>query len=125
MFVLVWSCISTNRGWGVVASSWVQALLSRLQEIIPREQERVKKIRKEHGNVKLGEVTVDQVSPTSLPFFCSLSFPFFSVILHALSLSLFAAFILSLSLSLLLSFSLSLSLSLCCFLSLSLLPLRA
>ena len=37
------------------------ALLSRLQEIIPREQERVKKIRKEHGNVKLGEVTVDQV----------------------------------------------------------------
>lgn len=36
-------------------------LLQRLEEIAPTHQQRVKKIRKEYGHVKLGEVTVDQV----------------------------------------------------------------
>lgn len=30
---------------------------------IPYEQERIKKFRKEHGNVKIGEITVDMVNP--------------------------------------------------------------
>ena len=30
-------------------------------EIIPQEQERVKKLRKEHGDKKLGDVTVNMV----------------------------------------------------------------
>lgn len=33
-----------------------------LEEKIPKEQERVKQFRKEYGNTKVGEVTVDMVS---------------------------------------------------------------
>jgi citrate synthase len=32
-----------------------------LAEIIPQEQEKVKKLRKEHGNKSLGAVTIDMV----------------------------------------------------------------
>jgi hypothetical protein len=35
-----------------------------LNNKIPYEQERVKKFRKEHGNVKIGEITVDMVGYT-------------------------------------------------------------
>lgn len=34
-----------------------------LNEKVPKEQERVKNFRKQHGNTKVGEVTVDMVSP--------------------------------------------------------------
>lgn len=37
-----------------------------LAEKIPKEQERVKAFRKECGNVKVGEVTVDMVSTLSV-----------------------------------------------------------
>jgi hypothetical protein len=33
---------------------------------VPYEQERVKKFRKEHGNVKIGEITVDMVCKTEI-----------------------------------------------------------
>jgi len=39
----------------------IQTLKDRLSQIIPVEQERVKKLRKEHGEKKLGDVTVNMV----------------------------------------------------------------
>lgn len=38
-----------------------QTLKERFAELIPAEQEKVKKLRKEHGNKVIGEVTLDQV----------------------------------------------------------------
>lgn len=53
------------------ASTDLRAVLA---EKIPKEQERVKQFRKECGNVKVGEVTVDMVSSLLLPLIALIQF---------------------------------------------------
>lgn len=55
--------------WPVIArsvSSDSTDLKAILADAVPKEQERVKNFRKAHGATKVGEVTVDMVSYTSL-----------------------------------------------------------
>ncbi|GHJ89104.1 hypothetical protein NliqN6_5506 [Naganishia liquefaciens] len=50
---------TSNLARGYATAAKAQTLKERLSELIPREIENVKAIRKEHGNKVLGEVTVD------------------------------------------------------------------
>ncbi|KAF4361765.1 hypothetical protein F8388_017907 [Cannabis sativa] len=47
--------------WLQVQSSSDLDLLSQLRELIPQQQERLKKLKSEHGKVQLGNITVDMV----------------------------------------------------------------
>ncbi|XP_021772156.1 citrate synthase, mitochondrial-like [Chenopodium quinoa] len=55
------SCLSNSVRWIQMQSSSSLDLRSELQELIPEQQERLKKIKKEYGSVQLGKVYVDMV----------------------------------------------------------------
>ncbi|XP_074292477.1 citrate synthase, mitochondrial isoform X1 [Silene latifolia] len=55
------SCLSNSVRWIQMQSSSNLDLRSELQEMIPEQQERLKKLKKEHGNVQLGNINVDMV----------------------------------------------------------------
>ncbi|PIA48594.1 hypothetical protein AQUCO_01400879v1 [Aquilegia coerulea] len=53
--------INTSVRWLQMQSSTGQDLRSQLEEMIPEQQERLKKLKSEHGKVQLGNITVDMV----------------------------------------------------------------
>uniref|UniRef100_A0A803LN43 Citrate synthase n=2 Tax=Chenopodium quinoa TaxID=63459 RepID=A0A803LN43_CHEQI len=55
------SSLSGSVRWIQMQSSSSLDLRSELQELIPEQQERLKKIKKENGSVQLGNITVDMV----------------------------------------------------------------
>ncbi|VVB06331.1 unnamed protein product [Arabis nemorensis] len=55
------SSLSNSVRWLQTQSSSELDLKSQLQEIIPQQQERLKKLRSEHGNIPVGNITVDMV----------------------------------------------------------------
>ncbi|KAF5198538.1 Citrate synthase protein, partial [Thalictrum thalictroides] len=52
---------NTSVRWLQMQSSTHQDLRSQLEEMIPEQQERLKKLKSEHGKVQLGNITVDMV----------------------------------------------------------------
>ncbi|KAK9692259.1 hypothetical protein RND81_09G252100 [Saponaria officinalis] len=54
-------CLSSTVRWIQMQSSSNLDLRSELQEMIPEQQERLKKLKKEHGTVQLGNINVDMV----------------------------------------------------------------
>lgn len=54
------SCLSSSVRWIQMQSS-SKDLRSELEDLIPEQQERLKKLKKEHGNVQLGNIGVDMV----------------------------------------------------------------
>ncbi|CAL0310289.1 unnamed protein product [Lupinus luteus] len=55
------SNLTNSVRWLQTHTSTNTDLFSEFRELIPQHQERVKKLRKEHGNVELGKITVDMV----------------------------------------------------------------
>ncbi|EOA26756.1 hypothetical protein CARUB_v10022842mg [Capsella rubella] len=55
------SSLSNSVRWLQMQSSTDMDLKSQLQELIPEQQDRLKKLKSEHGKVQLGNITVDMV----------------------------------------------------------------
>ncbi|KAF3576270.1 hypothetical protein DY000_02035969 [Brassica cretica] len=55
------SSLSNSVRWIQMQSSTDMDLKSQLQELIPEQQDRLKKLKSEHGKVQLGNITVDMV----------------------------------------------------------------
>ncbi|GLT76577.1 hypothetical protein SLA2020_482300 [Shorea laevis] len=55
------SCLSNTVRWLQMQSSSDLDLHAQLKELIPEQQERLKKLKSEHGKVQLGNITVDMV----------------------------------------------------------------
>ncbi|ESQ39064.1 hypothetical protein EUTSA_v10001384mg [Eutrema salsugineum] len=55
------SSLSNSVRWIQMQSSTELDLKSQLQELIPEQQDRLKKLKSEHGKVQLGNITVDMV----------------------------------------------------------------